>query len=105
MKDKNFFIEELKKVTLENKRRITEKRVFIQCPYHGKDNTPSFKINIDPNNRKAAMGSGYCFACKTKKTWNELCEKLGMTPLKTDSGAGASGIGYVMRASEDTKKA
>jgi hypothetical protein len=65
---------------------FTEKgnSAWIRCPmpkHGGTDGTPSFKINLDPNNDKAPIGFGYCFGCGSRAHWNELADAHKMQHL------------------------
>lgn len=65
-----------------------KKRVAIPCPFHN-ETQPSLYINLDPNNRKNAIGGYYCFGCRAKTSthggWNGLAQKLGLAEISEDS--------------------
>lgn len=56
---------------------------WICCPYHsgGQENTPSFKINLDPR-APVPPGQFYCFGCKTKGDWNTLAELFDLRSIR-----------------------
>lgn len=57
---------------------------WMRCPmpkHGGVDGTPSFKINLDPNNDKAPIGFGYCFGCGSRIKWNEFAALFGLQQL------------------------
>ena len=74
-----------------------KKRISIPCPFHN-ETMPSLYINLDPNNKKNAIGGYYCFGCRAKTSthggWNGLAEKLG---LPTIDGSGAQITNHVRR--------
>lgn len=78
-------VNELRKIS---DRREGGRNIVICCPYHS-ESTPSFNINIDPTNRRVALGHGYCFGCGANKTWNEIAERLGLKKI-TENGVAES---------------
>ncbi len=59
--------------------------IWVCCPlpeHGGRDSTPSMKINLDPNNKKAPIGHGYCFGCSGRRHWNKFAAEFGLEPIK-----------------------
>lgn len=82
----DIIVNELRKIV---ERREAGRNIVICCPFHA-ENTPSFNINVDPTNRKVALGHGYCFGCGANKTWNEIAERLGLQTITKNGVAESS---------------
>lgn len=75
-------VQELQRHLREN--LSNKKRVVLACPFHN-ERTPSLFVNLDPTNRKAAVGGYYCFGCRARSSthggWNGLADKLGLANI------------------------
>ena len=75
-------VQELERFTKSS--LATKKRLAIPCPFH-KETQPSLYINLDPTNRKTAIGGYYCFGCRAKSStnggWNGLAKELGLAEI------------------------
>lgn len=61
---------------IRGRKRNTGDSVFIQCPFHAGDDTPSARINLDGSS--APYGWLYCFGCGTSVPWNKVADRLGL---------------------------
>lgn len=57
--------------------------VFICCPFHPQDDTPSLEVYAKVNG-KLSLGTYYCFGCGASGGWNELADVLKLAPLPKD---------------------
>ena len=76
--NENIVIKELEKVKCRKKVSATD--IFIQCPFHDGDNTPSLGVYIS-SDRKLPIGYFNCFGCGKKGEWNILADKLHLKQI------------------------
>lgn len=88
--------EELKK--LRSRKKYMADNVFIQCPYHGSDSTPSLSIYIGT---AKTTGLWKCFGCAKAGNWNQLAKDLGMKNLDVGAQQHTSTTKYFKKISND----
>lgn len=68
--------EELSKV--QGPKQVSKNHTFVLCPYHG-EKTPSLRVLHFADGR--GVGSGRCYGCGRKVSWNELAQTLGLKTI------------------------